>query len=47
MVKLKWLAESMKEKLPSLLASKQGLYVACGLFTIMDAKDRKSVIKSV
>jgi pumilio family protein 6 len=37
----------MKEKLPSLLASKQGLYVACGLFNIMDAKDRKLVLKSL
>ena len=45
--KLKWLADSMKEKLPSLLASKQGLHVACGLFNILEAKDRKIVIKSV
>jgi pumilio family protein 6 len=37
----------MKEKLPTLLASKQGLYVACALFTVMDAKDRKIVVKSL
>jgi pumilio family protein 6 len=37
----------MKEKLPSLLASKQGLFVACGLFNILDAKDRKFVVKSL
>ena len=35
--KIKWLAESMKEKLPSLLASKQGLLVACSLFNVLDA----------
>jgi len=44
---VKWLAESMKEKLPSLLASKQGLTVACALFNILDAKDRKLVVKSI
>jgi hypothetical protein len=37
----------MKEKLPSLLASKQGLTVACALFNILDAKDRKLVVKSI
>lgn len=37
----------MKEKLPSLLASKQGLLVACSLFNVLDAKDRKLVVKSV
>ena len=37
----------MKEKLPSLLASKQGLLVACTLFNVLDAKDRKIVVKSV
>lgn len=40
-------ADSIKEKLPSLLASKQGLYVACACFTILDAKDRKVVVKSL
>jgi len=45
--KIKWLAESMKEKLPSLLASKQGLYVACAFFSVLEAKDRKLVVKSV
>lgn len=37
----------MKEKLPSLLASKHGLLVACVLFNLLDAKDRKLVVKSV
>lgn len=37
----------MKEKLPTLLASKQGLYVACALFSILEAKDRKLVVKSI
>jgi hypothetical protein len=37
----------MKEKLPSLLASKPGLEVACSLFNILDAKDRKIVVKSI
>ena len=45
--KIKWPAETMKEKLPSLLASKQGLQVACVLFNHLDAKDRKLVVKSV
>lgn len=45
--KIKWLAETMKEKLPSLLASKKGLLVACALFNLLDAKDRKIVVKSV
>lgn len=46
-LKVKWLAESMKENLPSLLASKQGLTVACILFNVLDAKDRKLVVKSI
>ena len=29
------------------MASKQGLYVACACFTILDAKDRKVVVKSL
>jgi len=37
----------MKEKLPTFLASKQGLLVACALFNLMDAKDRKTVVKSL
>lgn len=37
----------MKEKLPALLASTEGLIVACGLFSILDAKDRKNAIKSL
>lgn len=37
----------LKEKLPALLASRQGLCVACGIFNIIDAKDRKNAIKSL
>lgn len=37
----------MKEALPALLASNQGLYVACAAFTLMDAKDRKGVLKTL
>jgi pumilio family protein 6 len=37
----------LKEKLPALLASNQGLYVACACFTMYDAKDRKLVLKSL
>jgi len=37
----------MKEKLPALLASTEGLNVACGLFRNLDAKDRKNAIKSL
>eukprot|EP00349_Pseudokeronopsis_sp_Brazil_P007329 CAMPEP_0202959726 /NCGR_PEP_ID=MMETSP1396-20130829/3899_1 /ASSEMBLY_ACC=CAM_ASM_000872 /TAXON_ID= /ORGANISM="Pseudokeronopsis sp., Strain Brazil" /LENGTH=159 /DNA_ID=CAMNT_0049678443 /DNA_START=607 /DNA_END=1086 /DNA_ORIENTATION=+ len=45
--KIKDLIDPLKEIIPALLATKQGLYVACSLFTIMDAKDRKIVIKSL
>lgn len=45
--KLKQLGEMIKEKLPALLASKQGLQVACAIFTILDAKDRKMAIKAL
>jgi len=41
------LADLMKEKLPALLASKEGLTVACGLFSVLEAKDRKVVVKSL
>ena len=37
----------MKEALPSLLSSYKGLYVACASFSLLDAKDRKVVIKSL
>ena len=47
MERLKDIVDIMKDKIPTLLTSKQGLYVACALFTIMDAKDRKTVIKSM
>ena len=45
--KVKDLAQAIKEKVPSLLASKPGLSVACGIFSILDAKDRKTVVKSL
>ncbi len=41
------LAESMKEKLPSLLASSKGLFVACASISLLDAKDRKVIVKSL
>lgn len=45
--KIKFLADMMKEKMPSLLASKPGLEVACSLFNVLDAKDRKTVVKTI
>lgn len=30
-----------------MLASKQGLQAACGLFNVLDAKDRKAAIKGL
>lgn len=45
--RIKNVNELLKEKLPSLLASNQGLYVACACFTMLDAKDRKLAIKSL
>ena len=45
--KLMNLADSIKEKIPALLASKEGLAVACGLFNVLDAKDRKVVVKTL
>lgn len=45
--RIKTVNELLKEKLPSLLASNQGLYVACACFTMLDAKDRKLVLKSL
>ena len=47
MDKVKQVAEQMKEALPALLASKEGLRVACALFNLLEAKDRKLVIKSL
>ena len=41
------IADSMKETLPTLLASYKGLYVACACFNLLDAKDRKIVVKSL
>ncbi|CDW78334.1 pumilio domain-containing protein kiaa0020 homolog [Stylonychia lemnae] len=45
--RLKNIADSLKEALPTLLASYKGLYVACACFNLLDAKDRKTVIKSL
>ena len=47
MGKLQALADLVKEKLPALLASLKGLKVACALFNILDAKNRKVVVKSM
>lgn len=41
------MADTIKEKLPALLASRSGLAVACGLFNVMEAKDRKVAIKGL
>ena len=41
------LADTIKEKLPALLASRDGLRVACTLFNILDAKDRKVAVKNL
>jgi len=45
--KVKYVAELLKEKMPAILASKEGLKVACALFNLLDAKDRKAVVKSL
>lgn len=45
--KVKQLADSLKERMPAILASSQGLKVACALFNLLDAKDRKTVVKSL
>lgn len=45
--KLRQLADLMKEKMPALLASREGLKVACALFALLEAKDRKVVVKSL
>jgi pumilio family protein 6 len=47
MERIKNVNELLKEKLPALLASTQGLYVSCACFTMLDAKDRKLVLKSL
>ena len=47
MAKVRLLADLMKEKMPALLASKEGLKVACALFNLLEAKDRKTVVKSL
>ena len=41
------MAEAIKEKIPSLLATRLGLSVACAFFSMLDAKDRKLVVKSL
>ena len=45
--KLSFLADLVKETFPALLASRDGLKVACALFNRLDAKDRKIVVKSL
>jgi len=47
MEKLRNIADLLKEKLPALLSSKHGLLVACAVFQVLDAKDRKIVVKSM
>lgn len=47
MEKVKFMGECLKEKMPTLLASKPGLEVACSLFNVLEAKDRKIVVKSL
>ena len=37
----------IKEKIPALLASRDGLAVACGMFNVLDAKDRKIALKTL
>lgn len=37
----------IKEKIPALLASRDGLSVACGMFNVLDAKDRKIALKTL
>ena len=44
---MRQVADLMKERFPAMLASREGLRVACGLFNLLDAKDRKLVIKSL
>lgn len=41
------IADLIKEKIPALLASRDGLAVACGLFNVLDAKDRKIALKTL
>lgn len=47
MERVKNIANDLKETIPTLLSSKQGLYVACVIFTVLDAKDRKVVVKTL
>ena len=47
LAKVRQVADLAKEVLPSLLASKEGLRVACALFNLLEAKDRKVVMKSL
>lgn len=41
------IADTVKEKLPALLSSREGLRVACTFFDILDAKDRKVAVKNL
>lgn len=45
--RIKNINDLLKDKLPALLASTPGLYVACACFTMLDAKDRKAVLKTL
>ena len=37
----------MTENLPSILGSTEGLEIACAVFTVMDAKKRKEILKTI
>jgi hypothetical protein len=41
------IADTIKEKLSALLASKEGLKAACSLFNVLDSKDRKAAVKNL
>lgn len=45
--RIRHIADLVKEKLPALLASLKGLKVAVAMFNILEAKDRKAVVKSL
>lgn len=45
--KQKEIANLLIEHIPALLTSREGLKVACGVFTISNAKDRKTIVKSL
>lgn len=45
--KQKEIANLLLEHIPALLTSREGLKVACGVFTISNAKDRKTIVKNL